>query len=118
VRRKPGSIIGIERAVLETGLALQALGVAEFHGYLLAREMRAQEGARRLVSHGTLYKALDRMETSGLITSRWEDPHDAARENRPRRRLYHLTAEGENVVARLRRAERVATLVLREEPAV
>jgi len=31
----------------------------------------------------------------GLVRSRWEDPHIAARENRPGRRLYELTSAGE-----------------------
>ena len=31
----------------------------------------------------------------GLLQSRWEDPHIPARENRPGRRMYILTAAGE-----------------------
>jgi PadR family transcriptional regulator, regulatory protein PadR len=76
------------------------MGVDEFHGYLLAKEMRDRDGATRLTAHGTLYKALDRLENAGLLTSRWEDPHAAAAESRPRRRLYHVTAAGERALSR------------------
>jgi DNA-binding PadR family transcriptional regulator len=41
----------------------------------------------------------------GLVTSRWEDPAVPARENRPGRRLYMLTALGEAAAADARRAE-------------
>jgi DNA-binding PadR family transcriptional regulator len=52
-------------------------------------------GHRLLTAYGTLYRALGRLEAMGLLTSRWEDPNIPARENRPRRRLYTLTAAGE-----------------------
>jgi DNA-binding PadR family transcriptional regulator len=50
-----------------------------------------------LIAHGTLYRALSRLEEMGLLKSRWEDPSIPARENRPGRRLYTLTALGEAV---------------------
>ena len=63
-----------------------------FHGFGLAQTMREQGGSRSLTAHGTLYKALSRLEEFGLLTSRWEDA--AAAEGRPRRRLYELTGQG------------------------
>ena len=60
--------------------------------------MREQSGSRALTAHGTLYKALGRLEERGLLTSAWEDA--AAAEGRPRRRLYELTGEGARVAAR------------------
>jgi PadR family transcriptional regulator, regulatory protein PadR len=57
--------------------------------------MREQGGSRSLTGHGTLYKALSRLEEFGLLSSRWEDA--AAVEGRPRRRLYELTGQGANV---------------------
>jgi PadR family transcriptional regulator PadR len=95
MRRKPGAIVPIERSILETALHLHGLGATDFHGYQLAKQMREDEGARRLVAHGTLYKALDRLEAMGLLESRWEDPLEAAAEQRPRRRLYRVTAAGD-----------------------
>ena len=65
-------------------------GHATFHGFGLAQTMREQTGSRSLTGHGTLYKALGRLEEFGLLGSRWEDA--AAAEGRPRRRLYELTA--------------------------
>jgi DNA-binding PadR family transcriptional regulator len=113
MKRKPGSLLLIELSILATGLTL---GPGEFHGYLLAREMQEREAARRLVSHGTLYKALDRLEAAGLLASRWEDPQDAARENRPRRRLYQVTAAGAAAAQRLQLPASPVGPRLREEP--
>ena len=62
--------------------------------------MREQRGSRALTGHGTLYKALGRLEAFGLLSSRWEAA--AAAEGRPRRRLYELTGEGARVAERLR----------------
>jgi DNA-binding PadR family transcriptional regulator len=61
--------------------------------------MKDRQQARLLTAHGTLYKALDRMQRAGLLESEWEDPLIAAREGRPRRRLYRVTAVGEAAVA-------------------
>jgi PadR family transcriptional regulator, regulatory protein PadR len=78
-------------------VALSSLrsGQATFHGFGLAQTMREQSGSRALTGHGTLYKALSRLEEFGLLTSRWEGA--AAAEGRPRRRLYELTAQGARV---------------------
>ena len=69
--------------------------------------MREREDAKALTGHGTLYKALGRMEKAGLLASHWEAPAIAAAAERPRRRLYHVTAQG----------ERAAAEALREAPA-
>ena len=94
MRRKPGALLPIEIAILVAGLDLGGRGVAEFHGYLLASEIADRDGARRLMAHGSLYRALGRLETAGLLESRWEDPDLGAAEGRPRRRLYHVTVAG------------------------
>lgn len=58
-----------------------------------------EDGSGRLIGHGTLYKALARLEDMGLLTSQWEqEPPD----HRPRRRLYELTAEGARAATRTR----------------
>jgi len=85
----------LEVAILGAGLAMRGEGKPEFHGFLLAKELRDRDGARGLTAHGTLYKALDRMEHAGLLQSRWEDPDVAAEQGRPRRRLYRVTAHGQ-----------------------
>ena len=104
MRRKPGTLLSLELSILEAGLAFRRRGIAECHGFLLAKEIKAQEDARLLTAYGTLYKALDRMERAGLLVSRWEDPLIAAAENRPRRRLYQVTLAGEKALANARAA--------------
>ena len=91
---------------LETGLELRDRGTDEFHGFLLAKHMGDEDGAKRLTAHGTLYRSLARLEKAGLLESRWEDPQIAADEGRPLRRLYAVTAEGEEALARARREAR------------
>ena len=100
MRRKPGSLLPLEVSILDAGLALRARGTGEFHGFLMASEVKGQNDARSLTAYGTLYKALERMERGGFLTSRWEDPALAAEASRPRRRLYTLTAAGEEARAR------------------
>src|SRR5918992_2222125 len=94
-RRKPETLLPLETEILEVALSMLRLGEATFHGFGLAQAMREQSGARALTGHGTLYKALSRLEEFGLLTSRWEDA--AAAEGRPRRRLYELTGQGVGV---------------------
>ncbi|MEX0782338.1 MAG: PadR family transcriptional regulator [Dehalococcoidia bacterium] len=98
MRRKPGTLLPIEVSILRAGLDLREGGEGEFHGYLIASRIREHEEARLLTAHGTLYKALDRMQKAGLLVSRWEDPMAAAAEERPRRRLYHVSAVGERAL--------------------
>jgi PadR family transcriptional regulator PadR len=94
-RRKPGTLLPLETEILGVALAMFRSGEGTFHGFGLAQMMREQTGSRSLTGHGTLYKALSRLEEFGLLTSRWEDA--AAVEGRPRRRLYELTGEGARV---------------------
>src|SRR5688572_4939381 len=96
MRRKPGTILPIEHELLHAASGLLAQGPREFHGFLIAHEMRDRSGARDLIAYGNLYRILERMQKAGLLESRWEDPADAAEEKRPRRRLYRLTALGQS----------------------
>lgn len=81
----------LEQEILLTAMSLLRQGAADFHGFALAQSMREGNGSKSLVAHGTLYKALGRLEEFGLLTSRWEDPAEGGR---PRRRLYQLTPAG------------------------
>ena len=47
---------------------------------------------------GTVYPALRRLEQSGLISSKWEQPLIAEREQRPSRRYYATTRQGETAL--------------------
>ncbi|GAA0959964.1 PadR family transcriptional regulator [Actinocorallia libanotica] len=91
-RRRPGTLLPLETEILEAALSILRSGEDAFHGFGLAQAMREQNDSRSLTAHGTLYKALGRLEDFGLLTSRWEDAEAA--EGRPRRRLYELTAPG------------------------
>jgi DNA-binding PadR family transcriptional regulator len=97
-RRKAGTLVPLETEILGAALSLLRSGEATFHGFGLAHAMREHRGSRALTGHGTLYKALGRLEEFGLLTSRWEDAEAA--EGRPRRRLYELTGEGARVAER------------------
>jgi PadR family transcriptional regulator PadR len=108
-RRKPGTLLPLETEILEAALSMLRSGQASFHGFGLAQTMREQSGSHSLTAHGTLYKALGRLEEFGLLTSRWEDAAAAA-EGRPRRRLYELTGEGARVAERARAEMVVAPL--------
>jgi PadR family transcriptional regulator PadR len=99
VRRKPFALLPIELSVLASAVELARVGTMEFYGYGMAKEIRDRDAARKLTGHGTLYRALDRLAKLGLIESRWEEPEVAALEDRPRRRLYRVTALGERALA-------------------
>lgn len=90
----------IESAILDASIDLRKGGRSEFHGFLMAKQIRDRDEARRLTAHGTLYKALDRLERAEMLVSRWEDPELAAAEGRPRRRLYEVTGLGERALTR------------------
>ncbi len=46
------------------------------------------------LTSGTVYPALDRLESLRLLGSRWEDEAAAHAEGRPARRYFHLTGAG------------------------
>ncbi len=118
MRRKPGTLVPLEVSILSAGVALALGGQIEFHGYAVARELRDSEEAKRLTAHGTLYRALERLEQAGLLLSRLEDPETAAAEQRPRRRLYHVTAAGQQALeASLRAATSQLAATLRSRRA-
>lgn len=70
----------------------------------MALELRELGETRLLTARGTLYKALDRMERAGWLSSRWENAEIAVEDGRPRRRLYVVTAVGEGALAESRAA--------------
>ena len=108
MRRKVDTLLPLEASILTAGLEL-----GEFHGYLLARAIQEREAARRLTAHGTLYKALSRMEASGLLVSRWEDADGAVAGGRPRRRLYEVTGAGGRALAACNTASAVPAATAR-----
>lgn len=104
MRRKPGALVPLEVDICRAAAELHRNGVADFHGYEMAKQLAAATDRQSLAAYGTLYRALARLEDMGLLKSRWEDPRVAAEENRPRRRFYALTAAGRRVDAEARNA--------------
>jgi DNA-binding PadR family transcriptional regulator len=103
VRRKPGHLLPLEAAICVCAAALRRRGTDEFHGYDIAKRLADEDNHRFLTAYGTLYRALGRLEAMGLLESRWEAPALPARENRPGRRMYVLTAAGETAAQEARR---------------
>jgi hypothetical protein len=79
VRRKPGGLVPLERAICEIAAGLHRSGIEEFHGYELAKRLGDIADRKLLTAYGTLYRALGRMEQMGLLKSHWEDPEVPAR---------------------------------------
>jgi len=52
---------------------------------------------------GTVYPALRRMESDGLITSQWESEKKATAEQRPARKYYRITRIGSQVLEQSQR---------------
>jgi PadR family transcriptional regulator, regulatory protein PadR len=93
MRRKFGALVPLEEALCQAALRLRQQGIAEFHGYFIAKVVNVAD-IRRLTAYGSVYRALARLVVMGLVECRWEDPLLAAAEGRPVRRLYSLTQLG------------------------
>src|SRR5436189_3500424 len=51
------------------------------------------------LTSGTVYPALDKLESLGLLSSTWENPKAARRDKRPPRRYFDLTPAGAAALA-------------------
>jgi PadR family transcriptional regulator len=74
-------------------VVLATLRGGPLHGYGIIKEIRERSGGDFDVLEGTLYPALHRLETLGLVKSRWADTTGR------RRRLYELTRKGRGALA-------------------
>ena len=70
-------------------LILRILALGAHHGQGIARMIQARSGDTLLVDHGSLYPALQRLETRGWIKGAW-----GTSDNNRRARFYSLTASG------------------------
>ena len=77
-------------------LAILADGPA--HGYAVIETLRLRSDKLFDLPEGTVYPALHRLESQGLLRSRWQN--DAPR----RRRVYELTLKGQQALVK-RQAE-------------
>jgi DNA-binding PadR family transcriptional regulator len=109
MRRKPDQLLPLELEILEAALVLERDGVTHFHGYSLAKLLQDRGNRSLLTAHGTLYRALHRLENAGLIGASWEDHNVAEAEGRPRRRMYRLQGAAEPTVRRARATKRAGS---------
>lgn len=107
MRRRPGILTDLESDAMRAGIEASKDAGAdfEFHGFAIAQAMG---DGNRVVAHGSLYKALNRMAQKGWLSSRWEDAEEAMSEGRPRRRLYKVTPSGRAAYAEHCRLSEVA----------
>lgn len=69
-------------------LILAVVSRGPLHGYAIIEELRARSGGALALPEGTVYPALHRLESAGLLSSAW------SRGDGRRRRVYELTARG------------------------
>lgn len=106
-RRRKGVLLPLEETILELGVRRLRDGDPDFYGFAVTAELGDDD--RRLTAHGTLYKVLERLETQGLLVSRWEGDEDFD-EPRPRRRLYRVTDQAEGALRTSRSLQQSAAL--------
>ena len=70
-------------------LILQVAALGPVHGYAIAQRLNQISKEALQVQQGSLYPALYRLETQGLIASEWGES-----ENNRRAKFYTLTAPG------------------------
>ena len=74
-------------------LVLSTLRAGALHGWGISRRIRERSGDVVLVTTGSLYPALHRLESKRLIRAEWR-----VSENNRRAKFYQLTAKGERVL--------------------
>jgi PadR family transcriptional regulator PadR len=78
-------------------LVLKTLSLEPLHGWGISQRIQQMSSDVLQVTQGSLYPALQRMKTRGLIVSEWR-----VTENNRRARYYALTAAGRRELARER----------------
>jgi PadR family transcriptional regulator, regulatory protein PadR len=78
-----------------TFLMLAALGPAPLHGYGIIKAVEEMSEGRVRLRAGTLYAALERLESQGYVAF-----HGEGSEGGPARRYYRLTEEGQALLTR------------------
>ncbi len=73
-------------------MLLAVLSGGPLHGYGVTEELRRRSGGEFDLAEGTIYPALHRLESSGLLVSRWEVVGGR------RRRVYALSSSGRSAV--------------------
>jgi PadR family transcriptional regulator, regulatory protein PadR len=74
------------------GMLLAILNSGPLHGYAIVEEISRRSEGEFDLAEGTIYPALHRLESSGLLASRWEVVDGR------RRRVYALSSSGRRAV--------------------
>ncbi len=89
-------------------VVLAALRRGPLHGYQIALDLERRSGGLFVLTHGTLYPILHRLEADGAIRGAWSE------EGGRRRKEYELTRQGlRRLAAESDRCEEVMQGVLR-----
>jgi PadR family transcriptional regulator, regulatory protein PadR len=75
-------------------LLLAILSEGPAHGYALIESLRQHSGGLFELPEGTIYPALHRLESQGLLRSRWSE------NSLRRRRIYQLTLKGQGALSK------------------
>ena len=98
-----------------TFLALAALGPGPLHGYGIIKAVEEMSDGRVRLRAGTLYGALERLESQGYVAF-----HGEGSDGGPARRYYRLTTAGQQLLtseaSRLAANARIAFARLQVEP--
>jgi len=88
-------------------LILRTLLFGKEHGQGIARAIQAMSGDELLVDHGSLYPALQRLESKGWVQGEW-----GTSGNNRKARFYRLTPAGKNqLTSETRQWNRIAAAV-------
>ena len=93
-QRKSEDRIALLQGTLDL-LILRTLVFGPQHGQGIARAIQQQSEDVLLVDHGSLYPALQRLESQGWIAAEW-----GTSENNRKARFYKLSAAGKKQLAR------------------
>lgn len=92
-RRPEDERIALLQGTLDL-LILRTLLFGKEHGQGIARAIQSLSGDELLVDHGSLYPALQRLESKGWIEAEW-----GTSTNNRKARFYRLTASGKKQLA-------------------
>jgi PadR family transcriptional regulator PadR len=76
-------------------LVLRTLETGPLHGYAIAQQINQVSRALLQVPQGSLYPALHRLESKGLLAAEWVDTEEGRRA-----KVYRLTRKGHRQLAR------------------
>jgi|FreactcultureFD7_1027221.scaffolds.fasta_scaffold121969_1 DNA-binding PadR family transcriptional regulator len=83
MRRKKDSLVPLEKQIIEIAKTING----EFYGYQITDKFKS---GKMIQQRGTLYRALNRLEKFGYLTSRWEVKTQG---HKPAKKFYELTGK-------------------------